>query len=338
MAPQSARLKPDLQTTMQELAADPSRRERSYLLFWLWQLVPLVWLMVCMPPGSQTDWWFFAPWVDAIAQHPSSIFLGLFFVTTWSTQGIVIAIGIFEGEGRWYWRILKGVGLYLIAALVPVIWIMRHLMIFQAGLRPWSEVLNPMSLAVIAGWFSLQTVLPTLVIWIQLYFFGWRIQRPESNTPIRKPWQFSLWGICAITLVVSVALAVGRWLIPVLLQWIPPYPDLSVTINDEPRLTLLFVISTFVTLFLAVTISTWRMRSVLAIFGLLVIVGSARLIAVLISLPPESNLVALYSLDTLAWIILGQLIALAIQRYWLGWPLLVVVRTKRKIAAISTDL
>lgn len=120
--------------------------------FWLWQCVPMTFLILVMPPGNTLNWWFHEPAIAWIGQQPwASLLVGLIF-TTWFSQGVLLAFWLVWGSGHWPYRFCKVMGLAATTTLLPAIWFGRHFHIFSPGLTPWSEVLNPFELSKFFLW------------------------------------------------------------------------------------------------------------------------------------------------------------------------------------------
>ncbi len=289
------------------------------LQFWLWQCMPLICLMIVMPPGEDPGWWFFTPTVQSLTQQQSSALLAWIVFCSWLCQGMMLALWQVWGPGKWYGRLPKVVGLFLLAVFLPVIWFIRHFVLWGKGVRPWSEVLNPLELLTVFGVVSGVSFLPAMVAAVVSYALGYRLVRRESAIAHSGPWQFSIAGLCKVTVVVSLLLTLFRWVYPELNRMFEENRGTSIARSAGEVLVMLVIgCGAFMATVLTEIMLAWRnWKITLAIFSVLVVLSFGSFVGVAFSLLPPKNLFAKYGIDVGAMFVLGHMIALRINGYWL---------------------
>lgn len=223
------------------------------------------------------------------------------------------------GPGKWYGRLPKVVGLFLLAVLLPVIWFARHFVLWGKGVNPWSEVLKPLELLMIIGVVSVVSFLPALVAAMVSYAMGYRLVRRESAMTQSGPWQFSIAGLCKVTVVVSLLLTLVRWVYPELNRMFEENQGTSIARSaGEVLVFLVMGIGAFMATLLTEIMFAWRRWKItLAIFSVFVVLSFGSSVGVAFSLLPPKNLLANYGIDVGAMFVLGHMIALRINGYWL---------------------
>lgn len=299
--------------------------------FWLWQCVPMVFLIIAMPPGKNPKWWFHEPAIAwCIQQTWWGLLLALIF-TTWFSQGVLLAFWLVWGAGRWPIRLGKVIGLGAIATLLPAIWFFRHFKLFSSGLRPWSEVLNPFELSVLFLWAMGISFLPAFLASGTLHLMRYRLQQAPAPVSSLGQWQFSLKGLSILTLGFSLALSFFGWLYPASVAFISDLYEGSSITADGSWFFYGFVLSPALVALLSAVILYWRnWRVTIAIFGLLL--GTFLLGLFAVAIFPASIITNPY-LDTLhlaATLTLGNMISLTISRYWLGWRRFRIIRLPKQ--------
>ncbi len=301
--------------------------------FWVWQCVPMVCLFLWMPPGNTRDWWFHEPALEWILKQPwASLLVRLIFMT-WFSQATLLAFWLVWGSGNWPYRFCKVMGLAAITTLLPEIWFGRHFRIISPGLTPWSEVLNPFELSM----FFLRAVgvsfLPAYFATGTLYLMRYRLQQVASPVSLLGQWQFSLKGLSILTLSFSLVLSFFGWLYPASVAFISDLDAGSSRTVDESLYFYVFVLGSALAALLSAVILYWRnWRVTFAIFGLLLgtfIVSTFALVIFSASIGKDPYLNLLNMAGGLS---LGNLVSLAISRYWIGWHRFRLIRLSKQIS------
>lgn len=283
--------------------------------FWVWQCMPMVMLILVMPPGEKPEWWIHTPVVNWIVQRELLI---TFVFTTWFCQGILLAFWMVWGNGFWGYRIFKVFGLGALVALLPAIWFIRHFQLFGSGLNPWSEVFNPIALSLFLLWAVVCSFLPAVIVMGTLYWRGYRMTVVELPPPSLKRGQFSLWGLTVLTFVCSVVLAIFNWFYPAmvsLVKWIWP----TANPNSEWDFMISLAASSALSSLLAGVILIWRKWQVTAmVFGFLTVFHVLGKVVMSLDLTRIGQFRWSNTLFLAVGLALGNMISLAITRYWIG--------------------
>lgn len=286
--------------------------------FWLWQCVPMVYLIIAMPPGEDPKWWFHEPALAWCTQQPWSGLPTALVFTAWFSQGILLAFWMVWGSGFWGRRIFKVLGLSAIAALLPAIWFIRHFRLFSPGLNPWSEVFNPIALSLFYLWAVGCSFLPALLVVGAMYWRGYRMTVVELPPSSLKRWQFSLWGLTVLTFACSVVLAFFSWIYPALVsfvEWLRPAANAS----SEWDMMICLAVSSALSSLLAGVILIWRKWQVTAtVFGFLTVLYLLESVSMSQRLLGERYFRWSGPIFIAVGLALGNMISLVITRYCIG--------------------
>lgn len=168
----------------QSSPALPLSRERLPWAFWLWQLVPLILVVIKYPPISFSEPNPALHGIDQLSNLPTPLPLHDEVIQSiMVVQGTFLAYWIVWGSGGWLARTAKALGLRLVAILLPRIWVTMFPGPFVEDTTPtWGDALDPLLLLAIAITDAFCYLLPPLLVAIFLYRSGSRLNRTINSS------------------------------------------------------------------------------------------------------------------------------------------------------------
>ncbi len=160
-----------------------------YWGFWLWQLVPLLCVIIVAPPAQKLIHWPHLPFVNWLLKQKLFDFAEV--TTLWieliDCQIYLLAFWLIGGQGRWYWRCVISILLLLLIFEPMAIW----LTFFGNPKTEFAPVLPSLKkLQEFSFFFG-----PTCGIYFVMAgiaaLFGWRFQTEPRNAPQSSAWQFT---------------------------------------------------------------------------------------------------------------------------------------------------
>jgi len=296
--------------------------------FWLWQCIPMAFLILVMPPGKDPKGWFHEPLIAWGVKQPWWDLLLVLIFTIWFSQGVLLAFWLVWGAGHWPYRFCKVMGLAAITTLLPAIWIGRHFRLFAPpGLNPWSQALDPLYLSVFFLWTVGVAFLPALLATGTLYLMRLRLQKVAAPRSSLGRWQFSLKGLSILTLGCTLFLSFFGWFYPAIVAFISELNASNSRDIGETLGLIAIILSSALAALLSSVILYWRnWRVTTAIFGFLLGTFMLGLFDVVIFSASVSRNPLLNSLHVAGGLTLGTLVSLAISRYWIGWKRFKLIR------------
>ncbi|MGV3604961.1 MAG: hypothetical protein ACO1RA_01030 [Planctomycetaceae bacterium] len=303
-----------------------SKRKGFPWAFWIWQLFPLAFFIFLYPPRGISTWWLHKSLIGWFMEHPSGQLFAMLHFAAWINQGVLLSYWMVWGSGHWIIRFCKVLGLILVAILLPLIWSARLSDPDIASL-PWSDILDPFFL--FRG-FLLATSLsfiPALLVVGLLYILGFRIRPNEYPALPLSEWQISLKGLCIITLFCSLLLSFIFVVYPKISTICKP-TDWSVGILESATAVFLGVALTALLSAVILFSQNWRTFSIVFALLLVAFVGGA------IGKPKtqlDSNYFTLTAvLHMASTVAFGNMVSLAINRYWIGWYRFKLIRLSKQ--------
>ncbi len=301
--------------------------------FWVWQCVPMVCLIVLMPPGEKVDWWIHIDVLDWVLMNwiglePWGRHLAELIFTSWFCQGVLLAYWMVWGSGHWSLRFCEVVGLAAITILLPAIWFVRHIRWFQMALTPWSDVLDPLRLVQWFIWAFGISFIPAFLFIGMLHLMQFRLRQVDMPCSAQGKWQSSLMGLMVLTLACSLLLSFVFWIYPTI--WTHVTMGQLWLIEKSPG-RLVAALSSALTALLAAGILYWRnWRVTVAIFSFTLAMWFVTLLAVRFSSASSGSETVSRMLHLAGTLTLGNLISLAISRYWIGWNRFKLIRLSKQ--------
>lgn len=307
--------------------------------FWLWQCVPMVFLIIEMPPGEDTDWWIHTAvlnWVvlNWIGLEPWGRHLLELIFTSWFCQGVLLAYWMVWGSGHWSLRFCKVVGLAAIATLLPAIWFLRHIRWYQVTLTPWADALNPHALGQFFFWSFVVAFIPAFLIAGMLHLMQFRLRQVDMLCSAQGKWQFSLMGLMVLTLVCSSFLSFVFWIYPAI--WTHFTMGQLWAIENYPGRFIAAFSSALTSLFSAIILHWRNWRVTVAILGLSLLTWFVTLIVLRFSSASSASESIPRMLHMAGTLTLGSLISLSVSRYWIGWNRFGLVRQPQQASTWET--
>ncbi len=292
----------------------------------------MVCLFMGLPPGEKIQWWFHAPLLRWIGEQPWASLLAGLILTTWFCQGVLLAFWLVWGTGHLAHRFYKVMGLATTVALLPAIWFVRHSGLYRSAPIPWSEVLNLSYLSDYFLWALGISFLPALLVFGTLYKMRFRLQQVVVPSSSLGKWQFSLRGLLLLTLFCSLLLAFFNWGLPNMVTFLS-LPNIGFYFGEMELLSgrSAIALGSALTALLSATIlyqRNWRVTT--AIISILLVIWFMAIIAETLfptSVSLNPFLIPSHLAGTLT---LGNLVSLAISRYWIGWNRFKLIRLSKQ--------
>lgn len=323
--------------TTSEQTAEPKRVGLPWQ-FWLWQCALIALMFLLMPPGTDYRWWVHFPVIDWFErQHWWGILAWLIF-TNWFGQSTLLTFWMVWGTGHWAHRLGRAMGLASTVVLLPAIWFLQHFQISLIGPTTWSKALDLVYLSSFLFWAFGVSLLPAALVCGTLYRTRFRLQQMEAPDSSLRAWQFSLKGLLLLTLSSSLLLAFFNWGLPIMVDFLT-MPSIMIYFIEMELLAgrIAIALGSAMTALLAAIILYWQnWRVISGIFSFLVLIWF--MVVVVETSFPESVssnqfLVALHLAVALT---LGNLVSLAISRYWIGWQRFKLIRLTKHASPQET--
>lgn len=173
----------------QSSPALPLSRERLPWAFWIWQLVPLILVVIKYPPISFSEPNPALHGIDQLSNLPTPLPLSREVIDSIMVcQGTFLAYWIIWGSGGRLARTAKALGLGLVASVLSAIWMARFSGPTAEGTMPtWGHALDPVTLVSMAIANAIRFLLPPLFVAFFLYRSGYRLIRTPTSSDNPQP-------------------------------------------------------------------------------------------------------------------------------------------------------
>lgn len=194
---------------MSEPSTLPSFHLRRYWAFWLWQLLPLICVIVAVPPAQDRVKWPHLPFVKWLLEQ--QLFgvtqVSEFLVELIACQVYLLAFWLIWGSGRWYWRWVLLLPMLLSIFAPSMLWnvCFGKGKVAQA-IPSWEEVYSFIgSFPFFAGYVFVVYLMAASIAAL----LGWHFNTASCDAPKGHSWQFSMQQLMIAMLVVPVLCGAG---------------------------------------------------------------------------------------------------------------------------------